>query len=197
MENQPNFYSTLLAVRFGGWRFCIPTLFLLLVAPVAQAQWTPASLPSSELKNWYDASDTNTLWQDAGGTIHVTANGQTVLRWNDKSGNGNHLTSSSGPAYTTGVMNSLPVVRFNGNLMANVAASMGNAINNFTVIGVFTVASNVGWDNWVDWGPSSGYSGQVFVTSGVCPGGPAQAMEFTFGSGTGERSEERRVGKEC
>jgi len=186
VKKHSNFYSIRLATRFGGWRFCIPTFFLLLVAPVAQAQWTPASLPSSELKNWYDASDTNTLWQDAGGTIHITANGQTVLRWNDKSGNGNHLTSSSGPAYTTGVMNSLPVVRFNGNLMANVAASMGNAADNFTVIGVFTVASNVGWDNWVDWGPSSGYSGQVFVTSGVRPSGPAQAMEFTFGSGTGE-----------
>ena len=98
--------------------------------------WQPATL-GTNLVNWYDASDMTTLWQNTAGTTAVTANGQTVLLWNDKSGNGNHLTTSSGPAYTTGVMNSLPVLHFNGNKLANLAASMGNITNNFTVIGVF------------------------------------------------------------
>ena len=186
-ENQPlksrSFIGKRLRCRTFWWYSCI----LLLVGSVAQAQpWTPAYLPNGELMNWYDASDITTLWQNIAGTTAVSVSGQTVQRWNDKSGNGNHLTSSSGPAYTTGVMNSLPVLRYNGNIMAKLFPAMGNAADNYTVIGVFKVASNSGWDNWVDWGPSSGYSGQVFVTSGVRPGGPAQAMEFTFGSGTGE-----------
>ena len=118
--------------RCTFWRYsCI----LLLGASLAQAQlWSPALLPNGELRSWYDASDTNTLWQDAGATTPVTANSQTVLRWNDKSGYGNDITSSSEPAYATGVMNALPVVRFSANIMANVAASMGNATDNFTVI---------------------------------------------------------------
>ena len=58
--------------------------------------------------------------------------------------------------YTTGVMNSLPVVRCNGNALANGAPSMGKAADNFTVIGVFKVASNNGWDNWIIWGNGSG-----------------------------------------
>jgi autotransporter-associated beta strand protein len=160
--------------------------------PVASQSlpWTPTQLTSGQLKNWYDAADATTLWQNAGGTTAITASGQTVLRWNDKSSNRNHLTTNSGsPAYTTGVMNSLPVVRFNGDMMANVAASMGNASDNFTVIGVFKVANNSSWDNWVDWGPATGYSGLVFVASGARPGGPAQSMEVSYGGGIGENTD--------
>lgn len=39
---------------------------------------------------WYDPSDFSTLFQDAAGTIPVTALGQPVGRINDKSGRGNH-----------------------------------------------------------------------------------------------------------
>jgi autotransporter-associated beta strand protein len=165
-------------------------LVLLASATTQATPWTPTSLPSWQLKNWYDASDATTLWQNTGATSPVTATGQTVLRINDKSVNGNHLTTNGGgPVYTTGVMNSLPVVRFNGDMMANLAATMGSASDNFTVIGVFKVASNTSWDNWLDWGPAAGYSGLVFVTSGTRPGGPAQAMEFAYGGGTGETTD--------
>jgi autotransporter-associated beta strand protein len=149
--------------------------------------WLPATL-GTNLVNWYDASDISTLWQNTAGTTAVTANGQTVLRWNDKSGNGNHLTiSSGGPAYTTGVMNSLPVVYFNGNKLANLAASMGNMTNNFTVIGVIQVTSNSGWDNWITWGNGNVGGGDllVYVDSSARTTTPAQAVEFAYNGGTG------------
>jgi hypothetical protein len=47
---------------------------------------------NAEKGAWFDASDTTTLFQDAAGTIPVTATGQPVGRWLDKSGNGNHAT---------------------------------------------------------------------------------------------------------
>ena len=168
------------------WHFCVLSLLLLLVAPVAQATlWTPAYLLSTQLKNWYDASDVTTLWQDTAGTTAVTASGQTVLLWKDKSVNGNHLSiSSGGPAYTTGVMNSLPIMRFSGNKLANLAPSMGNSTNNFTVIGVFTVASNNNWDNWLNWGNGTGDLA-VYLDGGARTGGSVGSMEFAYNGGTG------------
>lgn len=43
---------------------------------------------------WLDASDMSTMYQDAAGTIPVTAMEQPVGLWLDKSGNGNHATQS-------------------------------------------------------------------------------------------------------
>jgi hypothetical protein len=148
--------------------------------------WYPSAL-GSNLVNWYDASDLTTLWQDTGASTPVTANGNTVLRWNDKSGNGNDLTSSSGPAYTTGVMNSLPVLQFAHNSMANLAVTMGNSTDNFTVIGVFKVASDYGWDNWIKWGNGDVGGGDldVYLDGGARTTTPAEAMEFAYAGGTG------------
>lgn len=53
---------------------------------------------------WYDQSDLSTLFQDAAGTVPVTANGDPVGLMLDKSGNGNHATqtvSASRPTYKT------------------------------------------------------------------------------------------------
>lgn len=47
---------------------------------------------------WYDPSDLTTLFQDAAGTIPVTAAGQPVRRMNDKSGNGFHAIAPSDAA---------------------------------------------------------------------------------------------------
>lgn len=58
--------------------------------------WIPAGLfAASEQGGWYDPSDLATMFQDAAGTIPVTAVGQPVGRINDKSGRGNHATQST------------------------------------------------------------------------------------------------------
>ena len=50
---------------------------------------------SGEQGAWYDPSDLSTLYQDAAGTIPVTAVGQPVGKILDKSGRGNHATQST------------------------------------------------------------------------------------------------------
>jgi hypothetical protein len=58
--------------------------------------YDPTNLFSSGEKGaWFDASDRSTLFQDAAGTTPVTALGQPVGRWLDKSGNNNHATQST------------------------------------------------------------------------------------------------------
>ncbi|MGL5004299.1 MAG: hypothetical protein ACRDAM_15275, partial [Casimicrobium sp.] len=56
-----------------------------------------ALFASGELGGYYDPNDLSTLFQDIAGTIPATADGQTILRINDKSGRNLHLTGTNGP----------------------------------------------------------------------------------------------------
>jgi hypothetical protein len=51
---------------------------------------------NGEQGGFWDPSDLSTTFQDTAGTVPATADGQTVKCIKDKSGNGNHLTSSVG-----------------------------------------------------------------------------------------------------
>lgn len=53
------------------------------------------------LKLWFDASDHNTLYDSVVGGSLVSSNGGTVKRWEDKSGNGKHLTDATGVTLDT------------------------------------------------------------------------------------------------
>ena len=67
-----------------------------VAAIAAVSAFEPSSLfAGAEEGGYYDASDLSTLWQDAAGTIPVTAPGQVVNRIDDLSGNGNHLRSDA------------------------------------------------------------------------------------------------------
>lgn len=65
----------------------------------------------SGLKLWLDASDSATLFNATSGGSAVAADGA-VARWEDKSGNGYHFTSSSGPTRKTAIHNGKDTVRF-------------------------------------------------------------------------------------
>ena len=59
-------------------------------------------LSISDIMGWYDATDTTTVFSDAGSTL-LTSNGA-IQQWNDKSGNSYHLkqsTSAQRPAWNT------------------------------------------------------------------------------------------------
>lgn len=77
----------------------------------------PVSSPNaiSGLQAWFDSSDANTLYSaDVGGTL-VTTDGNTVGRWEDKSGNGRHLTragTTTRPTFKTNIVNGKNVLRF-------------------------------------------------------------------------------------
>jgi hypothetical protein len=71
---------------------------------------------NGEEGSWYDPSDISTLFQDAAGTIPVTADGDPVGLMLDKSGNGNHAiqtVSADRPVYD--VNSSMEYLAFNGN----------------------------------------------------------------------------------
>ena len=55
--------------------------------------FNPTSVPGCKL--WLDASDLSSLFQDVAGTIPITASGQVVQLWKDKSVAANHATNSS------------------------------------------------------------------------------------------------------
>ena len=93
------------------------------VAPAAVSSWTPASLPA--LKAWYEAG-ASTTFTDAGVT-NVTADGQAVAQWNDKSGNGQNMADYGGsttrPLWNSGA--GKPYLAFDGTndtLVANLTA---------------------------------------------------------------------------
>ena len=72
------------------------TLLLRGTGNVSLTIFNPLTLFSAGEKGvWFDPTDISTLFQDAAGTIPVTAYGQKVGRILDKSGNGNHATQSN------------------------------------------------------------------------------------------------------
>lgn len=81
------------------------------------------------------------LWLDADDSSTITLNGSTVSQWDDKSGNDYHVsqgTASNQPTYTTSVLNSKSVVRFDGNdELLNGSATVVGGSTNRTVFIVF------------------------------------------------------------
>jgi len=65
------------------------------------------------LKLWLDADDLTNLYQNTACSTSVTATGQDVGCWLDKSGNNAHVTAPNGlPTYRTNQFNGLPALEF-------------------------------------------------------------------------------------
>lgn len=71
-------------------------------------------MSSSRLELWLDGADTSTLFQDSACGTAVTASGQSLACWKDKSGNGNATQSSSTYFPTTATFSGRVVPSFNG-----------------------------------------------------------------------------------
>lgn len=75
----------------------------------------PAFLAVATGALWTPASITTALWLDAADASTITLNGSAVSQWNDKSGNGNHVTqatASAQPTYSMTGFNGLPTLSF-------------------------------------------------------------------------------------
>lgn len=98
--------------------------FWTLTKAVESASFTPTDAGTIAL--WYDAQDIATLYKDTALTTPVTANGDLVYAWKDKSGNNNHARIEISSLafrgeYNTGVINGFPGVNtrnFAGNFLS-------------------------------------------------------------------------------
>lgn len=109
---------------------------------MASGGWSPLSLfAAGEQGVWYDPSDISTLFQDAAGTIPVTAVGQPVGKMLDKSGRGNHATQATAayrPVYQGGYLS------FNGTNSSMAAGNINfTATDKMTLFAGVTKTSNV------------------------------------------------------
>jgi hypothetical protein len=108
----------------------------------ATAPWTPDALASSTLKAWYKADD----------AASITSSSGAVSQWNDKSGNGNHVTQATAglkPTTGTQTINSKNVLDFDGgdSLSKTSGTSLPDNSPGFTiaVVAKFDSASAAGW----------------------------------------------------
>jgi hypothetical protein len=95
---------------------------------------------------WTPAAITTALWLDAGDPATVISSGGLATQWNDKSGNGRNVTATgtARPTYTTGGLNNLNIMTFNGtsNFMSNTGAALLRNVSGATIMAVLRRTSN-------------------------------------------------------
>ena len=108
----------------------------------ANATFVPSNIAGLLL----DIDPSAGIYQDDARTVAVTADGQTVGGVEDQSGAGNHgaqTNASEKPTYKTNIINSLPVLRFDGGDFLNFASLVSNTD---TQGAVFAVIKRTGTD---------------------------------------------------
>lgn len=122
----------------------------VIILPEYATPFDPNSI--SGLSLWLDGQDISTLWQDQGGTVPVTADAQSVLRWDDKSPNGWDFSAASAPATynTVAGLNANPSVRFSGSQgLGSNALNLIDTTTVFVVVEFFaTPGVGVGYSVW-------------------------------------------------
>lgn len=111
----------------------------VVASGVAMATFVPSDI--SGLTLWLKAD--GTLWQDSARTTPATADGAPVGAWDDASGAGAHVTQSTSdnrPTLKTGIINSKPVLRFDGS-NDRMAGSASAATKPFTAFALFKAAN--------------------------------------------------------
>lgn len=109
--------------------------------------WTPAELfLAGEKGAWYDPNVMSSMFQDAAGTIPVTAAGQPVGRMLDLSGNGNHLvqaTAANRPVLRQGAAWFLEFNGVNNGLATAAAIAYGPSAQAAVFVGIETAIDTV------------------------------------------------------
>lgn len=151
-----------------------------LLRPLATG-FNPKSIAG--LFQWFDGSDRATMFDATTGGNAVADNG-TVARWEDKSGNGYHLTQGTAanrPTLRAAIRNGRSVLEYDGANSNLASASITNDLSALSVFAVFT-QDTLGQNNLgTIWGnaslPGSGNRSYRIQT------GPA--MSALFGSNDG------------
>lgn len=107
------------------------------------ALWTPAEITTAL---WLDAADSSTLF-DATSGGSLPGNNGAVARWEDKSGNGRHVTQSTSgnrPLRRSATQNGLDIVEFNGtsHLLTGGPSAIGQNVTQLSIFGVWRFITN-------------------------------------------------------
>ncbi len=110
-----------------------------MVSSIQSGRFGLGSLPSdiSGLKLWL--SGDGPMWQDTARTSAVTTDAQTLGAWDDRSGTANHViqaTAGKRPTYKTAILNSRPIVRFDGGDVLALGSATGLDSASFTYLAV-------------------------------------------------------------
>jgi hypothetical protein len=135
---------------------------------------------------WLDASVPGSLY-DATSGGSLVGSGGTVRRWEDQSGNGNHVTGSTGPTRSVASINSRDSLAFSSNLLTrsalNLSAATGASL--FAVIKFATSGNQIA----AGFGTDASFGGLTLEANLRSAG----SHSATFGSNTGA-SENSAVG---
>lgn len=150
----------------------ILTLALLMFASVASAATSLTSI--SGLRVWLDGSDASTLFKDADGTAQVSANGDQVALWRDKSGNNNHAVAwvgpTSSPTYTASALGGKSALTFNGSQgLSNGTYAWSSSVNIFAVVSANSWSSANGYRFILSSMPAT-YNAGIALTGGAYDG---------------------------
>lgn len=160
------------SARYAGASITVPTSAMPSASATA---WTPADLSPTL---WLDASVASSLY-DATSGGSLTGSGGTVRRWEDQSGNGNHVTGSDGPTRSVASINSRDSLAFAGPPLTRSALNLSSAsaASLFAVIKFATSGDQVG----VAFGTGSSYAA-LTIEANLRSAGQHSA---TFGSNSG------------
>jgi hypothetical protein len=146
LDNTSNYYFTVSAVNCPGWSVPLSTNTIVFLQP-----FLPTQLGS--LVQWLDSTDLTTLFQNNTGTTPVTATGQNVAFWRDKSGQANNVLSNASiavPTYGAALINNCNALNFASNRMLRTSGTYIKSSNvTFITVGMIknTIAT---WGTW--WG---------------------------------------------
>lgn len=139
--------------------------FLGSINPSGTVAWTPAQLPGLAL--WLDAADSST----------ITLNGTDVSQWDDKSGNGNHVsnaTAATQPPYLATGWNGKPTLSFTQSgleFLFKAGVSNFEADEDFTIASAFEfLQTSNNWDmiaGWRNTANSAGFAAGVPILQGM------------------------------
>ena len=91
---------------------------------------------------WNPSMLSTALWLDAADASTITESGGTVSEWRDKSGNGSHVLQSGSsfrPVVASNILNSKPVIRFDG---IDDRLATATALFTTPIFGVYSVSAN-------------------------------------------------------
>lgn len=100
---------------------------------------------------WLDATDLTTLWKESARSNQVTADGDEVGAWDDKSGNGNHWTQPTAtklPLYKENFNTSYPGLLFDGS-NDFLQGAMAESADDWTIFAVCIATGTLGYI--LDW----------------------------------------------